>query len=75
MTSPKLQHTTDTFVRDYQLYVEQDVPTSVGLRLEYWRKSLGFVAEAPLIGHGTGSIRGLFRAGGGRVQLNSRAAR
>ena len=32
----------------------------MGSRLEYWRKSLGFIAEAPLIGHGTGSIRGLF---------------
>ena len=60
VTSPKLQHTTDTFMRDYQLYVERDVPTSVGLRLEYWRKSLSFVADAPLAGHGTGSIRGLF---------------
>ncbi len=60
MTSPKLQHTTDTFMRDYQMYVEKDVPTSIGLRLEYWRKSLGFIAEAPLAGHGTGSIRGLF---------------
>jgi O-antigen ligase len=60
VTSPKLQNTTDSFLRDYRLYVEKDVPTSVGLRLEYWRKSLGFVAEAPVIGHGTGSIGGLF---------------
>lgn len=60
VASPKLQHTTDSFVRDYQMYVEKDVPTSIGLRLEYWRKSLSFVAEAPLAGHGTGSIRGLF---------------
>jgi O-antigen ligase len=60
VTSPKLQNTTDSFLRDYRLYVEKDVPTSVGLRLEYWRKSLGFVAEAPVIGHGTGSIGALF---------------
>ena len=30
------------------------------MRLEYWRKSLGFFAQAPVIGHGTGSTRGLF---------------
>lgn len=59
-TSAKLRHTTDTFVRDYQMYVEKDVPTSIGLRLEYWRKSLGFIAQAPIAGHGTGTIRGLF---------------
>ncbi len=38
-----------------------DVNTPVGLRLEYWRKSLGFIAEAPVVGHGTGTIPMLFR--------------
>jgi O-antigen ligase len=38
-----------------------DVNTSVGLRLEFWRKSLGFIAEAPIVGHGTGTIPMLFR--------------
>jgi O-antigen ligase len=38
-----------------------DVNTSVGLRLEFWRKSLGFIAEAPVVGHGTGTIPMLFR--------------
>ena len=32
--------TADTFVSDYQLYKEQDRPTSIGLRLEFWQKSL-----------------------------------
>jgi O-antigen ligase len=32
----------------------------VGLRLEYWSNALQFIRSAPLIGHGTGSIRGLF---------------
>lgn len=35
--------------------------TRVGERLVYWTKSVGFVLEAPLIGHGTGSVRSLFR--------------
>jgi O-antigen ligase len=59
-TSPQLRWTTTTFLRDYQIYKELDQPTSIGMRLEFWKKSLRFVAEAPLIGHGTGSTRGLF---------------
>jgi O-antigen ligase len=59
-TSPKLRRTTETFWRDYQIYKERNVPTSIGLRLEFWQKSLRFFSEAPVIGHGTGSIRGLF---------------
>jgi O-antigen ligase len=39
-----------------------DTITSSGERLEYWRKSLGFIAERPLLGHGTGAIRPLFDA-------------
>ena len=35
--------------------------TRVGERLEYWRKSVGFIADAPVIGHGTGSINDRFR--------------
>jgi O-antigen ligase len=58
--SPQLRWTATTFVRDYQIYKELDQPTSIGMRLEFWQKSLRFFAEAPLIGHGTGSTRGLF---------------
>lgn len=29
-------------------------------RLEFWRKSIAFIVSAPIIGHGTGSTRGLF---------------
>ena len=52
--------TTTTFIRDYQIYKELNQPTSIGVRLEFWQKSLRFIAEAPVIGHGTGSTRGLF---------------
>ncbi len=58
--SPQLRVTTARFLRDYQLYKESDEPTSIGLRLEFWKKSLRFFAEAPVIGHGSGSIQGLF---------------
>ena len=59
-TSPQLRRIGGTFTRDYRLYKEQNIPTSIGLRLEFWQKSLRFFAEAPVIGHGTGSTRGLF---------------
>jgi O-antigen ligase len=60
VASPQLQWTTATFVRDYRIYKELDQPTSIGSRLEFWQKSLRFFAEAPVIGHGTGSTRELF---------------
>lgn len=58
--SPQLRYTAKRFADDYTRYVEKGEPTSLGLRLEFWRKSLGFFAEAPIVGHGTGSTRGLF---------------
>jgi O-antigen ligase len=58
--SPQLRMTTARFLRDYQLYQERDEPTSIGLRLEFWKKSLRFLADAPVIGHGSGSTEGLF---------------
>ena len=58
--SPQLRHTAERFTNDYARYVERGEATSIGLRLEFWRKSLSFLAEAPIMGHGTGSTRGLF---------------
>jgi O-antigen ligase len=58
-TSSQLRSTAATFLSDYQTYKERNKPTSIGLRLELWQKSLGLFAAAPVIGHGTGSTRGL----------------
>jgi O-antigen ligase len=60
VASPQLEWTVQTFTRDYQLYKQSGTPTSIGERLEYWRKSLQFFVDAPIAGHGTGSTRGLF---------------
>jgi O-antigen ligase len=60
VASPHLRWRAATFVRDYQTYKELNQPTSIGLRLEFWEKSLRFFAEAPIIGHGTGSTQRLF---------------
>jgi O-antigen ligase len=60
VTSPRLRLKVSTFVSDYQIYKEEGRATSIGERLVYWQKSLQFIAEAPIMGHGTGSTRGLF---------------
>ena len=70
--APRMCRTVETISRDFVLYQEQNAPTSAGLRMEYWTKSLRFIREAPFIGHGTGSIRGLFeRAAVGGADLAS----
>ncbi|HLJ00777.1 MAG TPA: O-antigen ligase family protein [Bradyrhizobium sp.] len=58
--SPQLQQKVNSFDLEYRLYKEQRASTSVGQRLEFYRKSVRFFAESPIIGHGSGSIRGLF---------------
>jgi O-antigen ligase len=59
-SSPYLRMRTDMIGTEYQRYHESNAVTSVGERLEFWRKSIKFVGEAPLAGHGTGSTKTLF---------------
>jgi O-antigen ligase len=57
--SPQLRATVLKFFTDYrQTAVNNE--SGIGSRLLYWQRSLQFFAEAPVIGHGTGSTRGLF---------------
>jgi hypothetical protein len=44
-----------------ELYEQQNEATSSGIRINYWKQSIGFVKSAPLFGHGTGSISDQFR--------------
>ena len=60
ITSPQLRERAATFVSDYQQYKATNRATSLGTRLEIWQKSLRFIADAPIAGHGTGSTRNLF---------------
>ena len=60
LASPHLRTRVFSAYSQFQEYSNHDVPSSVGKRLEFWRKSLGFFSEAPLIGHGTGSTLKLF---------------
>ena len=59
-SSPYLrQRTTDVWT-EIQNYEATDAVNSSGERLEFWKKSAAFVREAPMIGHGTGSMPSLF---------------
>jgi O-antigen ligase len=60
-SSPYLRARVERVIEDVRLYEANQTMTSNGLRLEFWKKSMAFVGEAPLFGHGTGSINGLFR--------------
>lgn len=60
LASSNLQNRTNSILLEYSRYGASNERTSTGLRLEYWRKSLGFVREAPMLGHGTGSVQMLF---------------
>lgn len=70
--SPNLQNRTNSILLEYSKYGAGNDITSTGLRLEYWRKSLWFVREAPVVGHGTGSTQMLFdRAALGQTGLSA----
>jgi O-antigen ligase len=60
VSSPYMRFRVSSVANEVSLYRAEDAATSSGLRMEFWRKSLQFVAQAPLIGHGTGTIHALF---------------
>jgi O-antigen ligase len=59
--SPYLRARVLQVVDEVHAYGNANAETSTGLRLEFWKKSLAFVREAPLVGHGTGSVTDQFR--------------
>ena len=58
--SPYMRERVEAIKIEYQHYHETNASSSTGLRLEYWRKSLRFFLEAPLLGNGTGSTKQMF---------------
>lgn len=59
-SSPHLRERTTQLWTDYETYVARDERNSSGERVEFYKKSLAFIREAPVIGHGTGTITSLF---------------
>jgi O-antigen ligase len=66
-TSPYLRSRVGGVAVEIQQYETKNAETSSGYRLEFWKKSVGFIATAPIFGHGTGSTEEMFRRarGGG----------
>jgi O-antigen ligase len=58
-TSPYLRQRVADVGIEYQAHDTSGI-ASTAQRLTYWRKSARFIAEAPLLGHGTGTIRHMF---------------
>jgi O-antigen ligase len=55
---------------EIEQYQQTSRATSAGERIEFWTKAVRMVRDAPLIGHGTGSIREMYRrAGEGQTGL------
>jgi len=60
-TADFLRQRVTGFFQEVQSFTPEGRATPAGERLEFWRKSVGFMTEAPVLGHGTGSIRAQFK--------------
>jgi hypothetical protein len=60
ISSPHLQQRIGDIATEVQGYETGREVSSAGQRLDYWKNALGFMKDAPVIGHGTGTIRQLF---------------
>lgn len=54
--SPYVRERVTGIYTESELYEQKNEPTPSGLRIDFWKQSLRFIASAPLFGHGTGSI-------------------
>jgi len=59
-SSPNLRAQINLIPGEYQQYSSSNARTRIGERIEFWKKSVSFISEAPIFGHGTGEIRKLF---------------
>jgi|SRR5262245_6563285 len=59
-SSPYLRFRVGSILTEINTYQTTNERTPSGERIEFWKKSIEFIREAPVIGHGTGLIHGLF---------------
>jgi hypothetical protein len=59
--APQVRNSVTGLLGEVRNYRPEAIGTRAGERIEFWTKSVAFIADAPLIGHGTGSIRDQFR--------------
>ncbi len=60
-SSPMLRDRVLDSIDDVISYRSDNTVSSASLRLAFWKQSLTFISEAPVIGHGTGTMPNLFR--------------
>jgi O-antigen ligase len=70
-SSPYLQFRASRMLDEARELRDATVESSIGDRLSFWTMSLRAIDEAPLIGHGTGSIRVVFRRQGSETAVNT----
>jgi O-antigen ligase len=70
-SSPYLQFRASRMLAEVHEYHDATAESSIGDRLSFWAMSLHAIDEAPLIGHGTGSIREVFRRQGSQTASNT----
>jgi O-antigen ligase len=61
LSSPYLRGRVDKAIEDVAIYRTTHAHNDVGDHIEFLKKSIAFIREAPVIGHGTGSIPEMFR--------------
>lgn len=73
VSSPYLQARLTTLWEEVHSYdPSSHTVASAAIRLEFWKRSSEFVRQAPILGHGTGSVESLFRkSASGTNQLSS----
>lgn len=60
-TPPVRERLVVSIAHEMQLYADQRSPTSAGIRLELWRRTLPIIATAPVFGHGLHQWAPLYR--------------
>ena len=58
--SPYLRQRVTNVAAEIDIYRTSGQDTSAGARIDFWTRSVAIMREAPLFGHGTGSIRASF---------------
>ena len=70
-TSPYVRERVMGVYSETKLYETKAEVTSAGLRIDFWKQSIRFIENSPLIGHGTRSISDQFqRAATGQKNAN-----
>lgn len=62
LLTPRVQQRLTQAEQDVSLYASKREPTSMGIRLELWQRTLPIIGSAPLFGHGLGQWRHEYEA-------------